>query len=85
VVTIFCYTPFMFSVCFTAVSAHSATSREHSGPRVASEPKDTPMITELEFKSRQSEGYNRIPLLPEAFTDLETPLLLYLKLAQRRC
>ncbi len=39
------------------------------------------MITELEFKSLASEGYNRIPLVTEAFADLETPLSLYLKLA----
>jgi len=39
------------------------------------------VITELEFKSLASEGYNRIPLVSEAFADLETPLSLYLKLA----
>ena len=39
------------------------------------------MITELEFKSLSAEGYNRIPLMAEAFADLETPLSLYLKLA----
>jgi anthranilate synthase component 1 len=39
------------------------------------------MITELEFKSLASAGYNRIPLIAEAFADLETPLSLYLKLA----
>ena len=39
------------------------------------------MITELEFKSLAGEGYNRIPLIAEAFADLETPLSLYLKLA----
>ena len=39
------------------------------------------MITELEFQSLASQGYNRIPLLKEAFADLETPLSLYLKLA----
>ena len=39
------------------------------------------MITELEFKSLALEGYNRIPLMAEAFADLETPLSLYLKLA----
>ncbi|MDE2614316.1 MAG: anthranilate synthase component I [Burkholderiales bacterium] len=38
------------------------------------------MITELEFKSLAAQGYNRIPLLTEAFADLETPLSLYLKL-----
>ena len=39
------------------------------------------MITELEFQSLASAGYNRIPLIAEAFADLETPLSLYLKLA----
>ncbi len=39
-------------------------------------------MTELEFKSLAAEGYNRIPLIAEAFADLETPLTLYLKLAQ---
>ena len=39
------------------------------------------MITELEFKSLAAQGFNRIPLLSEAFADLETPLSLYLKLA----
>ena len=38
------------------------------------------MITELEFKSLAALGYNRIPLISEAFADLETPLSLYLKL-----
>ena len=39
------------------------------------------MLSELEFKSLSAQGYNRIPLLVEAFADLETPLSLYLKLA----
>ena len=43
-----------------------------------------PVITELEFKSLASEGYNRIPLMAEAFADLETPLSLYLKLAHTK-
>ena len=38
-------------------------------------------MTELEFKSLAAQGYNRIPLVAEAFADLETPLSLYLKLA----
>ncbi|MBI2768180.1 MAG: anthranilate synthase component I [Burkholderiales bacterium] len=42
------------------------------------------MITELEFKSLALQGYNRIPLMAEAFADLETPLSLYLKLAHSR-
>ncbi|MFZ6845514.1 anthranilate synthase component I [Undibacterium sp. RuTC16W] len=39
-------------------------------------------MTELEFKSLAAQGYNRIPMIAEAFADLETPLTLYLKLAQ---
>ncbi len=39
------------------------------------------MITELEFNSLSAQGFNRIPLIAEAFADLETPLSLYLKLA----
>jgi anthranilate synthase component 1 len=39
-------------------------------------------MTELEFKSLAAQGYNRIPLIAEALADLETPLSLYLKLAQ---
>ncbi len=42
------------------------------------------MITELEFKSLSAQGYNRIPLMAEAFADLETPLSLYLKLAHTK-
>ena len=42
------------------------------------------MITELEFKSLSAQGYNRIPLMAEAFADLETPLSLYLKLAHAK-
>ncbi|MET0210845.1 MAG: anthranilate synthase component I, partial [Burkholderiaceae bacterium] len=37
-------------------------------------------MTELEFQSLAADGYNRIPLISEAFADLETPLSLYLKL-----
>ena len=39
------------------------------------------MISELEFDSLSAQGYNRIPLMMQAFADLETPLSLYLKLA----
>ncbi|TMS59119.1 anthranilate synthase component I [Imbroritus primus] len=39
-------------------------------------------MTEIEFKSLADQGYNRIPLIAEALADLETPLSLYLKLAQ---
>ncbi len=38
-------------------------------------------MTESEFEERARQGYNRIPLLAQAFADLETPLSLYLKLA----
>jgi anthranilate synthase component 1 len=42
------------------------------------------LITELEFKSLALQGFNRIPLIAEAFADLETPLSLYLKLAHAK-
>src|SRR5262245_51954527 len=48
-------------------------------PRAEAE--ESTVITELEFNSLASQGYNRIPLITEAFADLETPLSLYLKLA----
>ena len=40
-------------------------------------------MTELEFKALARQGYNRIPLIAEAFADLDTPLSLYLKLAEQ--
>ena len=38
-------------------------------------------INETEFNALASQGYNRIPLVLETFADLDTPLSLYLKLA----
>jgi anthranilate synthase component 1 len=38
------------------------------------------VTTETEFHTLAAQGYNRIPLLAQAFADLETPLSLYLKL-----
>ncbi len=52
--------------------------------RVGPPVKELAVITELEFKSLAQQGYNRIPLMAEAFADLETPLSLYLKLAHSR-
>ncbi len=40
-------------------------------------------ITEQEFNALAEQGYNRIPLVAETFADLDTPLSLYLKLANR--
>jgi anthranilate synthase component I len=40
------------------------------------------VITEQEFNQHSNEGFNRIPLMLQAFADLETPLSLYLKLTQ---
>ena len=37
-------------------------------------------MDEIEFNRLASQGYNRIPLISEAFADRETPLSLYLKL-----
>ena len=42
------------------------------------------MITESEFRALAALGYNRIPLVLETFADLDTPLSLYLKLAQQQ-
>ncbi len=40
-------------------------------------------ITESEFQALAKQGYNRIPLVAETFADLDTPLSLYLKLANK--
>src|SRR5512146_1821888 len=56
----------------------------NSGPAGRRACGGSPLITELEFKSLALAGYNRIPLIAEAFADLETPLSLYLKLAHAR-
>ncbi|MDD2928980.1 MAG: anthranilate synthase component I [Sideroxydans sp.] len=40
-------------------------------------------ITQEEFNALAAQGYNRIPLVAETFADLDTPLSLYLKLANR--
>jgi anthranilate synthase component I len=38
-------------------------------------------LTQAEFDSYRRQGFNRVPLIAESFSDLETPLSLYLKLA----
>jgi anthranilate synthase component I len=40
-------------------------------------------MTEQEFKQLAEEGYNRIPLVRETLADLDTPLSVYLKLANQ--
>ena len=40
-------------------------------------------ISEQEFHALAAQGYNRIPLVAETFADLDTPLSLYLKLANK--
>ncbi len=40
-------------------------------------------ITQAEFNALNAQGYNRIPLVLETFADLDTPLSLYLKLANQ--
>ena len=42
------------------------------------------MITEVEFRALAAQRYNRIPLVLELFADLDTPLSLYLKLANQK-
>ena len=39
-------------------------------------------MTETEFQALGAAGFNRVPLMAQAFADLETPLSLYLKLTQ---
>lgn len=39
------------------------------------------MMTEIEFNALAKQGYNRIPLISETYADLDTPLAIYLKLA----
>jgi anthranilate synthase component 1 len=38
-------------------------------------------MTEAEFQRLAAQGYNRVPLVAEIFADLDTPLSIYLKLA----
>lgn len=40
-------------------------------------------MTEAEFEALAAQGYNRIPVVLETFADLDTPLSVYLKLANR--
>ena len=40
-------------------------------------------MTEDEFARLASAGYNRVPLVLETFADLDTPLSIYLKLANQ--
>jgi len=41
------------------------------------------MITKAQYQAQATQGYNRIPLVQELLADLDTPLSLYLKLANR--
>jgi len=52
-----------------------------NAPTLGAELVEAHVITETDFKQLAQQGYNRIPLVAEAFADLETPLSLYLKLA----
>jgi len=42
------------------------------------------MISEAEFRAFAAQGFNRIPMVLDSFADLDTPLSLYVKLANRR-
>ena len=39
-------------------------------------------MTQTQFQALHEQGFNRIPLMAQAFADLETPLSVYLKLAR---
>lgn len=41
------------------------------------------MISKQEYLAQAAEGYNRIPLVQEVLADLDTPLSIYLKLANK--
>src|SRR5215510_14857 len=41
------------------------------------------VMTEVEFEQLARAGYNRVPVVLETFADLDTPLSVYLKLANR--
>ena len=41
------------------------------------------MISKQEYQTQTAQGYNRIPLVQELLADLDTPLSLYLKLANQ--
>src|SRR5213083_700176 len=41
-------------------------------------------MTEAEFRAFAAQGFNRIPMVLDSFADLDTPLSLYLKLANQR-
>ena len=40
-------------------------------------------MTEADFKRLAAQGFNRVPVVAETFADLDTPLSIYLKLANR--
>ena len=40
-------------------------------------------MTESEFNRLAAAGYNRVPLVLETYADLDTPLSIYLKLANQ--
>ncbi len=42
-------------------------------------------MTEQEFERLAAQGYNRIPVVVQTFADLDTPLSVYVKLANRPC
>ena len=42
-------------------------------------------MKEVQFNQLAAEGYNRIPVTLETFSDLDTPLSIYLKLANAQC
>jgi anthranilate synthase component 1 len=65
-----------------AIDAAAGRDNRNRTPPLRTRPRSlAKVITELEFKSLAAQGFNRIPLIYEAFADLETPLSLYLKLA----
>src|SRR5690349_7942114 len=69
--------------CYSRGSTMDSRLLDQATPPVAAL-RETPVITEAEFRALAAQGYNRIPLVLESFADLDTPLSLYLKLANQR-
>jgi anthranilate synthase component 1 len=61
--------------------ARCARSRRQFPDCTAVRRRERNVMTEAEFRALAAQGYNRIPLVLESFADLDTPLSLYVKLA----
>ena len=58
-------------------SSHDLTPQNRPSERLIK------MISKQEYQAQAAQGYNRIPLVHELLADLDTPLSIYLKLANK--